>query len=89
MTEVVKSIPMVPLRGMTVLPREVIHFDVSRKKSIQAIQEVMAGDQKIFLVAQKQIETEEVAKEEKSSDCKNAEKNSPCTCDRGRKSGFK
>ena len=64
MTEVVKSIPMVPLRGMTVLPREVIHFDVSRKKSIQAIQEVMAGDQKIFLVAQKQIETEEVAKED-------------------------
>lgn len=55
---------MVPLRGMTVLPREVIHFDVSRKKSIEAIQEVMAGDQKIFLVTQKQIEAEEVGKED-------------------------
>lgn len=64
MTELIKSIPMVPLRGMTVLPREVIHFDVSRKKSIEAIQEVMAGDQKIFLVTQKQIETEEVDKED-------------------------
>lgn len=55
---------MVPLRGMTVLPREVIHFDVSRKKSIKAIQEVMAGDQKIFLVTQKQIEMEEVTRED-------------------------
>lgn len=55
---------MVPLRGMTVLPREVIHFDVSRKKSIEAIQEVMAGDQKIFLATQKQVETEEVEKED-------------------------
>lgn len=55
---------MVPLRGMTVLPREVIHFDVSRKKSIEAIQEVMAGDQKIFLVTQKQVEAEEVGKED-------------------------
>lgn len=64
MTEIIKSIPMVPLRGMTVLPREVIHFDVSRKKSIKAIQEVMAGDQKIFLVTQKQIETEEVTRED-------------------------
>lgn len=64
MTEIIKSIPMVPLRGMTVLPREVIHFDVSRKKSIKAIQEVMAGDQKIFLVTQKQIETEEVSRED-------------------------
>lgn len=64
MTEIIKSIPMVPLRGMTVLPREVIHFDVSRKKSIKAIQEVMAGDQKIFLVTQKQIEMEEVTRED-------------------------
>lgn len=64
MTEIIKNIPMVPLRGMTVLPREVIHFDVSRKKSIEAIQEVMAGDQKIFLVTQKQVEAEEVGKED-------------------------
>lgn len=64
MTERINNIPMVPLRGMTVLPREVIHFDVSREKSIAAIQEVMAGDQKIFLVTQREIETEEVTKED-------------------------
>lgn len=64
MTERINSIPMVPLRGMTVLPREVIHFDVSREKSIAAVQEVMAADQKIFLVTQREIETEEVTKED-------------------------
>lgn len=64
MTERIENIPMVPLRGMTVLPREVIHFDVSRKRSIEAIQKVMAEDQKIFLVTQREIETEEVTKED-------------------------
>lgn len=64
MNEEMKSLPMVPLRGMTVLPKEVVHFDVSRKKSIEAIQEAMAGEQKIFLVAQRKIETEEAALED-------------------------
>lgn len=64
MSERIEKIPMVPLRGMTVLPREVIHFDVSRKRSIEAIQKVMAEDQKIFLVTQREIETEEVTKED-------------------------
>ena len=44
-----KSLPMVALRGLTVLPEMVKHFDVSRTKSIQAIEEAMEGDQKIFL----------------------------------------
>lgn len=48
MNEQMNNLPMVPLRGMTVLPKEVVHFDVSRKKSIEAIQEAMAGEQKIF-----------------------------------------
>ena len=47
----IKSLPMVALRGMTIMPEMVVHFDVSREKSIAAIQEAMAGDQKIFLVA--------------------------------------
>ena len=47
-----KSLPMVALRGLTVLPEMVKHFDVSRTKSIQAIEEAMEGDQKIFLSSQ-------------------------------------
>ena len=47
------SLPMVALRGLSILPEMVRHFDVSRPKSIQAIEEAMLGDQKIFLTAQK------------------------------------
>ena len=48
MNREIKSLPMVALRGMTIMPEMVVHFDVSREKSIAAIQEAMAGDQKIF-----------------------------------------
>ena len=54
----IKSIPMVALRGMTIMPDMVVHFDVSRERSIAAVQEAMVEEQKIFLVAQKSIETE-------------------------------
>jgi ATP-dependent Lon protease len=60
----IKSLPMVALRGMTIMPEMVVHFDVSREKSIAAIQEAMAGDQKIFLVAQKSIETDDPTQED-------------------------
>ena len=46
MNREIKSLPMVALRGMTIMPEMVVHFDVSREKSIAAIQEAMAGDQK-------------------------------------------
>ncbi|MFR8345851.1 endopeptidase La [Mediterraneibacter gnavus] len=55
---------MVALRGMTIMPEMVVHFDVSREKSIAAIQEAMAGDQKIFLVAQRSIETDDPIQED-------------------------
>ena len=56
----VRSLPMVALRGMTVLPEMVTHFDVSRERSIEAIKEAMQEDgQKIFLTAQLDIEVEE------------------------------
>ena len=55
---------MVALRVMTIMPEMVVHFDVSREKSIAAIQEAMAGDQKIFLVAQKSIETDDPTQED-------------------------
>ena len=64
MNREIKSLPMVALRGMTIMPEMVVHFDVSREKSIAAIQEAMAGDQKIFLVAQKSIETDDPIQED-------------------------
>lgn len=53
------SLPMVALRGMVVLPEMVTHFDISREKSIQAVERAMAGEQLIFLAAQKDVEIEE------------------------------
>lgn len=64
MNREIKSLPMVALRGMTIMPEMVVQFDVSREKSIAAIQEAMAGDQKIFLVAQKSIETDDPTQED-------------------------
>lgn len=64
MNREIKSLPMVALRGMTIMPEMVVHFDVSREKSIAAIQEAMAGDQKIFLVAQRSIETDAPTQED-------------------------
>ena len=54
----IKSLPMVALRGMTILPEMVVHFDVSRERSVAAVQEAMVEEQKIFLTAQKSIDTE-------------------------------
>jgi len=60
MEKEIRSIPMIALRGMTILPEMVIHFDVSREKSKKAIEEAMLEEgQKIFLVAQKDMEIED------------------------------
>lgn len=53
-----ESLPMVALRGMTILPEMVVHFDISRERSVEAVQEAMASDQKIFLLTQKDVEVE-------------------------------
>lgn len=50
------TIPVVALRGLTVLPQMIISFDISRKKSITAVEKAMVGDQKILLVTQKRTE---------------------------------
>ena len=61
----IKSLPMVALRGMTVMPEMVTHFDVSRERSIEAIEEAMQEEgQKIFLTAQRDIEVEEPTAED-------------------------
>ena len=58
MTGETYSLPMVALRGLTIMPEMIVHFDVSRERSIAAIQQAMVEEQEIFLVAQKSIETE-------------------------------
>ena len=50
MSRTVIHLPAVALRGMTILPGMVAHFDISRDRSIHAIEEAMVGDQKIFLI---------------------------------------
>jgi len=53
-----KIIAMIPLRGITVFPNMVIHFDVGRDKSIAALEDAMINDQEIFLASQKKAKTE-------------------------------
>lgn len=59
MEKVTMSLPMVALRGMTILPEMVRHFDVSREKSLAAIDEAMEGEQLLFVSAQKDVATED------------------------------
>ncbi len=56
MEDTIMTMPAVALRGLTVLPAMMIHFDVSRKKSIEAIEKGMVSDQKVFLVTQRSPE---------------------------------
>lgn len=51
--------PTIALRDITIMPDMIIHFDLSRVKSILAVEQAMMSDQKIFLVAQRQSETED------------------------------
>ena len=55
MTNETQVMPAVALRGITILPDMIVHFDVSRKKSIRAIEEAMTKDQRIFLITQKDL----------------------------------
>ena len=58
MSELIETLPVVALRGMTILPDMVIHFDVSRERSVKAIEEAMLRDQRVFLVTQKDVQVE-------------------------------
>lgn len=55
------KMPAVALRGMVILPGMIAHFDVSREKSIKAVENCMMDTQKIFLVAQRDVEQDEPA----------------------------
>ena len=62
--EKIMTMPMIPLRGMVVQPGEVVHFDVQRKRSVEAIKAAMEKEQKLFVILQKRVETELPVKEE-------------------------
>ena len=53
------SLPMLPLRGLMIFPHMVLHFDVGRKKSIAALEQAMLEDQRIFLVAQRDMDVDD------------------------------
>lgn len=59
-----RTMPILALRGKTVFPYTVIYFDVSRKKSIIALEEAMSNSQEIFLVSQKNAEVEHPTEED-------------------------
>ena len=52
------KIPAVALRGMTVLPEMITHFDVSRARSVKAVEQALKKEQKLFIVTQKDPEVE-------------------------------
>lgn len=54
-----QTMPALALRGLTVYPKMMVHFDVGREASVKAIEESMSSNQPIFLVAQKDIRVEE------------------------------
>ena len=51
-------LPLIPLRGLTIFPNMVLHFDVGRDKSVEAIEAAMKNNETIFLVSQKDSEIE-------------------------------
>ena len=59
MNELIKNIPVVALRGMTLLPSMITHFDISREKSVKAVETAMLRDQKLVVVTQKSPETQD------------------------------
>ena len=61
MDTLILRMPAVALRGMVILPGMIAHFDISREKSVKAVEESMMEEQKIFLVTQKDVEQDEPA----------------------------
>ncbi|NJP36729.1 endopeptidase La [Alkalicoccus luteus] len=59
MSERIKQLPLLPLRGVLVYPTMVLHLDVGRKKSVSALEQAMVEENEIFLLTQKEVATEE------------------------------
>ncbi|MCR4600716.1 MAG: endopeptidase La, partial [Clostridia bacterium] len=52
------EMPVIPLRGITIFPSMMLHFDIGREKSVTALEQAMMGNQTVFLVTQKEAETD-------------------------------
>lgn len=59
-----ERLPILALRGLTVFPGMTVHFDVGREKSIHAVEKAMGEDQRIFLIAQKDIRIDDPKEED-------------------------
>lgn len=59
MNEIIKNLPVVALRGMTILPSMIVHFDISREKSIRAVEQAMLHEQRILAIAQRDPDVSE------------------------------
>ena len=59
-----RRIPLLPLRGLLVFPSMVLHLDVGRAKSVQALEQVMEDDEEILLATQKEISIDDPSEEE-------------------------
>ncbi len=55
--------PVIPLRGVVAFPKMVVHFDVLREKSVNAVKEALSKDRKIFIVTQRDVFAEDIKKE--------------------------
>ena len=58
------NMPAVALRGLTILPGMIAHFDISRERSLRAVEEAMEQDQKIYLVTQRNVDSEDPTQED-------------------------
>lgn len=58
-TVTIRRLPAVALRGLTILPDMIIHFDLSRKKSIVAVEQAMKGEEELLLITQKEPEDDD------------------------------
>ncbi len=58
------NMPAVALRGLTILPGMIAHFDISRERSLRAVEEAMEQDQKIYLVTQRNVNSEDPTQED-------------------------
>lgn len=59
MEDITIVMPAIALRGMSIMPGMIAHFDISRDRSLKAVEESMQADQKIFLVTQRDVDVEE------------------------------
>ena len=66
MTNIIEtvSLPLVPLRGVTVFPNMIMHLDIGRENSINALEAAMVADRRVFLIAQREADDDNPTQED-------------------------